>query len=164
MNDLYHATQIVRENIYCSLATASKNGEPWNSPVYYSYDHDLNLYWASSIEAMHSQFLKVNPIAFIAIYKSTAAPRTATALYLKGQVEIVLDGRLNDVVQQHFKRVNEKTLFTGNDYRDPSPERFYQFTPQKVWILGKPITQQGHLIDTRIELSINELKEFLKRG
>jgi len=164
MDDLTQTSKILSENIYCCLATASKDGMPWNTPIFYSYDHKLNLYWASAIDSMHSQHLKENPQAFIVIYNSTAAPRTATALYLQGQVETVANHRLDERVQQHFKRVNEDSLFTGNYYREHSPERLYQFSTQQAWLLGKPKNKAGHLIDTRKELFITELKQSLKES
>jgi len=164
ISNLSQAIQILKDNIYCCLATASKEGMPWNTPVFYSYDHELTVYWASSIESVHSQYLKENSQAFIVIYNSTAAPRTATALYLQGHVETVPDHRLDERVQQHFKRVGEDSLFTGNHYRGASPERLYQFSTQKAWLLGEPLDKAGHLIDIRKELSINQLKQSLKKA
>jgi len=163
MDKFRQAEKILSENIYCCIATTSKAGSPWNTPVFYSYDQKLNLYWASAIDSMHSQNLKENPSAFIVIYNSSAAPRTATALYLQGQVNTVADHHLDEIVQRHFKRVNEDSLFTGDYYRDSSPERLYQFNTQKAWILGKPMNKERHSIDTRKELCINELKSLLKK-
>ena len=161
MNELLQASKILSENIYCCVATSSKNGLPWNTPVFYSYDHDLNLYWASATDSVHSHFIKENPSAFIVVYNSTAPPRSATALYLQGYVEILENEKLDQVVHQHFKRVNEDSLFTGDYYRGSSPERIYKFMSQNVWILGKPVTKQEHPIDSRKELPLNELKKHL---
>ncbi|MES2206879.1 MAG: pyridoxamine 5'-phosphate oxidase family protein [Pseudomonadota bacterium] len=161
MNSLNQAINILSENIYCSVATASKEGVPWNTPVFYSYDQHLNLYWASAIDAVHSRFLRENPLAFIVVFNSSAPARCATAVYLQGHVHIVSDDILDNKVIQHFKRVNEDSLFTGDYYRGSSPERLYAFTPEKVWVLGEPVDQGGHPVDARTELSLDALRKYL---
>ena len=160
-NDLTHVTNILLENIYCAVATSSLAGQPWNTPVYYSLDSACRLYWASSIEAVHSGFLAENPRAFISIFDSTAAPRTATGLYLRGEVAVVSDDFLDLVVERHFRRVGEPSGFTGASYLGESPERIYCFTPLQLWFLGTPSPKRGHLIDRRVEVDLTALCQAL---
>lgn len=49
------AKEIVEKIIYATIATASKDGQPWNSPVYCAYDEDYNFYWSSWTENQHSK-------------------------------------------------------------------------------------------------------------
>ncbi len=162
-NALIHVTKILLENIYCAVATSSLAGQPWNSPVYYSLDSSCHLYWASSIEAVHSRFLAENPRAFISIFDSTAAPRTATGIYLRGEVAVLSDDSLDLVVERHFRRVGEPSAFTAASYLDESPERIYCFTPLQLWVLGTPEPKRGHLIDRRLEVDLTALCQALEK-
>ena len=44
MNNVALAKKIIEEIWYITIATASKNSIPWNSPVYFAYDEDYNFY------------------------------------------------------------------------------------------------------------------------
>lgn len=46
--------------IHMSLATSNGN-RPWVCEVHFSYDDELNLYFASSIESRHGQEIAANP-------------------------------------------------------------------------------------------------------
>jgi nitroimidazol reductase NimA-like FMN-containing flavoprotein (pyridoxamine 5'-phosphate oxidase superfamily) len=58
----------VRDIKYITIATASKTGQPWNSPVYSAFDGAYNFYWASDREGQHSRNIRENPQVFLAIY------------------------------------------------------------------------------------------------
>ena len=54
------AASLISEQIYCTLATASTDGIPWSTPLFYVFDQDLHLYWSSAITSQHSQNLTQN--------------------------------------------------------------------------------------------------------
>ena len=156
-----HAAAILVENLYATVATCSPSGEPWASPVYYSLDRKCRLFWASAVDAVHSRFLMDNPRAFVCIYDSTAPPRTATGLYLRGRAEPVLDDGVDRIVARHFERVGEQTAMTGASYLADSPERVFRFTPAELWVLGQPEKKDGHLIDRRVEVALADVQAVL---
>ncbi len=156
------ATNILVENIYCSVATCSCAGEPWSSPLYYSLDTRCCLYWASAMAAVHSRFLEENPRAFVSIFDSSAPPRTATGLYLRGDVEQVDEASLDMVVERHFARVRESNILTGKNYLNESPERMYCFSPVEIWVLGCPEAVDGHHIDQRVRISLEDLHQAIE--
>ena len=157
-----HAAEILVENIYCSVATCSKNGDPWSSPLFYSLDSCCNLFWASAVSAVHSRFLSRNPRAFIAIYDSSAPPRTATGLYLRGKVEVILNSSVDTVVARHFDRVREDNSLTGESYMNDSPERMYCFSPSELWTLGEPEERNGHFVDQRVSVTLEDMRQALE--
>ena len=75
MNDISNylktPAKIINDILYATIATADKNGQPWNSPVYSAFDEDLNFYWTSAKDSQHSQNIRENPKRFIVIYDST---------------------------------------------------------------------------------------------
>lgn len=66
MNDQYskRVKKILQTIKYATIATASKNGKPWNSPVAHIYDDQLNIYWFSDKESQHSQNVRKNENVF----------------------------------------------------------------------------------------------------
>ena len=62
MSDIHNqkAAGIIKKIIYITLATASQDGQPWNSPLYSGFDKDLNFYWASDHNSVHSSNIKTN--------------------------------------------------------------------------------------------------------
>lgn len=51
-NDLFQrAKDIVESNEYITIATASRDGQPWNTPVYAVHDEQYNFFWSSWIQA-----------------------------------------------------------------------------------------------------------------
>ena len=155
------AAQLLVENIYCSLGTSSLDGCPWISPVYYSINEKVNIFWASSVNSKHSLLLVENPRAFISIYDSASPPRQANGLYLSGFAQEIIDSSINDIVIRHFDRVNEQSNFTGKDFSANAPEHIYRFNPDKIWILDHPKIVQGHPIDQKIEVPIIDLQQKL---
>lgn len=40
-----------------TVATASSEGEPWISPLFFGYNEKFNLYWASDKDAKYSKLI-----------------------------------------------------------------------------------------------------------
>jgi general stress protein 26 len=80
-----HTAQVARilKNIrYATIATASKDGKPWNSPVAFYMDHELNIYWSSDKNSQHSQNIRANNEVFIVIYDSTVQEAEGEGVYI----------------------------------------------------------------------------------
>jgi general stress protein 26 len=59
---------------YATLATVTKDGDPWNTPLAaFRFNDDYTFYWASWQNNHHSQNIRANGKAFIAVYDSTPA-------------------------------------------------------------------------------------------
>ncbi len=49
------AKDIVGKILYITLATSTKNGIPWNSPLCTAFDKDYNFYWTPDWNGQHSK-------------------------------------------------------------------------------------------------------------
>ncbi len=75
------ARRLLTETQNMVLASASSDGEPWVSPLFFVADGPQRLYWTSEPSARHSRNLHANPRAAIVIYDDLPG-RPADGLYL----------------------------------------------------------------------------------
>src|SRR5260221_1164720 len=158
MNDKLNkrAKEIIEKILYITIATASKDGTPWNSPVYSAFDEDYNFFWASDQNGQHSMNIAQNNKVFIVIYDSTVPEGTGEGVYIQARVSMLtepkdiehalsyLDGRVN-------KKKDKKTRIA--EFQGDNPRRVYKAIPQKVWINGDGDVN-GKYIDIRMEVSL----------
>jgi general stress protein 26 len=53
------SAKVILEKIhYINIATVNEDGSPWNTPVSASHDEQLNFYWGSSPDSVHSQNIR----------------------------------------------------------------------------------------------------------
>ena len=74
--------QLVEENIYMTIATSSKSGNPWIANIFYAHDKNYNFYWYSPKDSLHSRYLEENPRIAISIFDSTAIGDNVDAIYI----------------------------------------------------------------------------------
>src|ERR671933_588985 len=79
------AKAIIEKILYIAIATASKDGTPWNSPVYSAFDENYNIYWASDQNGQHSKNIAENDKIFIVIYDSTVPEGTGEGVYIQAK-------------------------------------------------------------------------------
>ncbi|MDA0265928.1 MAG: pyridoxamine 5'-phosphate oxidase family protein [Cyanobacteria bacterium] len=157
---LTQARQIIAANIYCTLSTCSAAGWPWASPLFFAYNPNWHLYWSSAIASRHSQNLAQNQgRAAIAIYSTQAGEGKGQGLYLSGVAGELPPDQVDAVMQALFQRAGgDPPQRTAADYRDASPRRFYRFQPAAAWITGARLAVGNQLVDTKIELSLVDLR------
>jgi uncharacterized pyridoxamine 5'-phosphate oxidase family protein len=158
--DISRAKAILGKIRYATIATASKNGKPWNSPVAHEYDKDLNIYWFSDKNNQHSKNVRENPEVFIVMYDSTVPEGEGVGLYIEATATEVTD---SDEIT--FARRIKK----GSDYDRPADDflgdavrRVYKAMPQRVWLNDAEMRDGVFIRDYRIELSLEQLQEELK--
>jgi uncharacterized protein YhbP (UPF0306 family) len=155
---LQKARYIIDSNYYCTLSTCSPDGFPWASPVFFAYDQDWNIYWASATASRHSQNLHHNRgRAAIAIYSTSADEGKGQGLYLSGIAGELEPERTPSVMKIFLNRVDKPPVRTEADYLPPSYRRLYHFRPQEVWITGERAAFGNVLVDTKIQLNLADL-------
>src|SRR5205809_6510000 len=89
MNDHHlNSVKTILEKIhYINLATVCEDGSPWNTVVSVSHDNQLNFFWGSSPENIHSKNIRRDARVFATIYDSTVPEGTGEGLYLVGKAE-----------------------------------------------------------------------------
>lgn len=154
----YNAYSIVNKIRYITLATASKDGIPWNTPLGFKIDKDLNVFWISEYAKQHSRNIRENDQAFIVIYDSTVPEARGEAVYISAQAH-----ELSAPEDIRYAR----RLFKGNDENaleklsGDSLHRAYRAIPHKLWINGPADTHPDTWRDTRFALDITKLKSLL---
>ena len=152
------AREIISTNLYCTLSTCSGDGYPWVSPVFFAYDQNWNIYWSSATAAKHSQNLANNQgRVAIAIFKSVIPQGTAQGLYLSGVASELKPDEFERVYKLLEERAGKKFNRTPQDYQGTSPRRIYQFKPHQGWVTGKREPVGNQLVDTKIEISLENL-------
>jgi len=162
------ASHILETNLYCTLSTASPDGEPWISPVFFAFDQQWHLYWCSAVASKHSQNIEQNlgKVA-VAIFDSTVSEATGKGLYFYGIAQKVKTELLPVVLELTYQRSSKlRKMKTAQDFTVDSVRQLYQFVPEKAWITGERLPVGDHLVDTKIALDLKwcTLQEKLYRN
>ena len=153
MDKIEKAKKIISEILYITLATSSKGGGPWNTPVYSSYDENYNFFWVSSPESRHSKNIKENNRIAIVIYNSTDPEGTGRGVYIQATAHEVIDEKeIEKALGLLYGRKN-KAPKPITDFLGDSPRRVYQAVPQKFW-MNETQKVNGHPVDVRTEVDI----------
>jgi general stress protein 26 len=134
MRHIQSIKEILKNIHYITIATVCDDGSPWNSPVSASFDTDLNFYWGSSRENIHSKNISRDSRVFVVIYDSTAPEGTGEGVYMSGEATEL-----------------------GPEEHNPSVTK-YKFSPSKFWINDVTLDEFGkYLNDVRIEINKENL-------
>lgn len=149
------AKQIVQRNIYMTIATCSSDGIPWNSPVYFAYDEEFNLFWASDKNAQHSKNVKENNNVFIVIYDSTLPEGHGEGVYIKAKAAELSDPNdIKNALALLFSRKNQDPKKrTPQEFLNDYPRRVYKAIPEKFW-MNDAGNINGNFVDTRTEVKL----------
>lgn len=159
---LTKAYDILNNHRYLNLATVTPENLPWNTPLYYAFDKDLNFYWHSWVHNQHSHSIQTNPNAYITIYEAANIPGFATGVYMQGTAKVA-DGVQETLTGlKHIYIRQDKPVKDIAMFQDPHPRRVYMFTPQQVWLNNLNRELDNHqIVDTRAEMNLNELKNYI---
>ncbi len=154
MNYEARAKQIIEENIYLTLATASKDGVPWISPLYCVYDKDYNFYWTSASHSRHSQYLKENGgVAAFVIFNSSAEAGEGDGVYFEGKVREMSDEQeLSEIVKIFYGRRGKEPR-PASGFLNGAPRRMYKAVFERAWI-NDVEKIDGYIVDKKIELKL----------
>ncbi len=147
------AKEIISQIIYITVATSSKDGLPWNSPVYSAYDENYNFFWTSSPHSQHSKNIAENSNIFIVIYNTGDPEGTGEGVYIKAKAFEMNDpNEMDKALRPYYERKNKpvkpSSAFLGN-----GPRRLYKAVPEKVWVNTNE-NLDGYIIDKRIEIKL----------
>lgn len=154
------ARKVIRNILYITLATATKDAEPWNSPVYSAFDKKYTFYWASWSENQHSKNIRENEHVFVAIYDSTVPEGTGFGVYMKGkayQLGLKDSGEILKALKLLYQRKNKKPRKL-QEFLGIFPRRVYKFVPEQVWVNGDGKIN-GNYVDMRVEITKEMLGE-----
>ena len=154
-NPADRAKNILQNIIYATVATSDKNGQPWNSPVRYVHDDNLNIYWFSDKEGQHSKNVRENENVFIVIYDSTVPEGNGDGLYIQAKAYEVVDPKEVLLARQIKKGEGKEGVvddFLGNSIR-----RVYKAVPEQMWVNAAEIKDGMFIRDYRLEVPLEDL-------
>lgn len=85
------ARAVLDANSYAVLATATADGTPWASPVWFAHAAYRELFWVSAPDSRHSRNIVARPRIAMVVFDSTAAPNTGQAVYMSATAGRVTD-------------------------------------------------------------------------
>jgi nitroimidazol reductase NimA-like FMN-containing flavoprotein (pyridoxamine 5'-phosphate oxidase superfamily) len=139
--------EILVSNLYCNLATVCEDNSPWNSPVFFGYDDDMNLYWRSSTESVHSRNIDRTYKVFITVYDGQVAWGKGNGVYLQGTAaRLENQAEVKTALQYLDARTSQKSEV--QEFLGDNPRRVYKFVPSDVWT-NKDARIKGKFVDTR---------------
>lgn len=153
-----HAKNILKNIRYATIATASSAAKPWNSPVAHSYDEDLNIYWFSDKEKIHSQNVRENENVFIVIYDSTLPNEQAEGVYIEAKAYEVEDPEIIRIA----RRAGGSSTDNVGKFLGESVHRCYKAVPQNIWINDAEKLDDDSWRDYRVEIPIDKLAKLMK--
>jgi general stress protein 26 len=147
------AKEIIRNILYITLATTSKEGWPWNSPVYSASDESYTFYWISYKNAQHSKNITENRRVFIVIYNSTVPEGTGVGVYIQAKAYVVTDEEeVQRAVNYLYQRIGgQPPPEKVKELQGDCPRRIYKAVLEKFWINARGEVD-GNYIDVREEV------------
>lgn len=155
------AAELLSTLLYANLATADDN-LPWNTPVTAVPAANLDLYWSSWTEAVHSKNIHANPNIFITYYDSTRARGTNNhrCLYLLCQATVV---SAPEEARMAHELIYPAAPISLDDFFGSGLRRFYRARPLRAWLncLSEQQLQPGTL-DMRQEVSLAAIRHAFR--
>lgn len=151
------AKNVIANNRYMTLSTASSDGKPWISPVFFSYDDQFNLYWVSNKNSRHSTLIRQNPQVAIVIFNSQAVDGEIDAVYIEAAVSELDDAKEIDIAVEALGRRYQKEEFRVKSMDAVTKDavwRIYKATPKAISKLTEGEYINGQYVDKRIEIKL----------
>jgi hypothetical protein len=148
------AKEVIDSIEYIDLATITKDGEPWSSPLWFVRDDQYNFYFYSPKKSQHSINIRDNGRGFVVIYDSRAPEGTGFGVYMTAQVnELNNIPDIKNAIKWIFTKKAKKKI--PEDFLGESPRRIYKVTPKQVWVNDSELTN-GLYLDYRIPIKLVE--------
>lgn len=136
MNDAEVVKDLIKNVQLMTIASTTDDGKPWVSPVSFVWDDDYNLYWVSSRESHHSDYIRQRPDVSIVVVGETSEGKM-DGVYFEATAEQIEDEAImTKVMNLLAERRPQLPKFKINSLADISGEaawRIYKATPSKVW-------------------------------
>lgn len=159
MSDYHNkrAKEILQKIIYATLATVTKEGKPWNSPVRHCFDSDMNIYWFSDKQNQHSQNVRENGRVFIVIYDSTVPEGDGEGVYFEATVEELTEP---EQIRKARRIKKGEGKDSPDDFMGDAIRRVYKATPTSAWMNDAEVKDGVFIRDYKVEIPLSELKEL----
>ena len=153
---LAFARRTLRHVATVALATASRDGQPWNTPVYAAFDGRA-FYWSSLTDAVHSVNIAANSAVFLAIFDSTAPDHSGRGVYVRATARELTDPQSIAIGLGALAARKRESPKPVEDHVAPRPQRVYEAVAESMWtnVLHE---ERGYFFDERIQIDIADLR------
>ena len=146
--------ELLEQNHYCVLSTSDQQGNPWSTPLFYTYDDRWQLYWISALNSHHSRLLAENPKAATVIYQPPGVAQETSALFLSGSVAVCSGDGVELALKLYAKRTGLGVSGRPEDYMGESLCRIFCLETKQAFTLQEPEWEDNLLLDKRVEVTI----------
>jgi hypothetical protein len=115
----------------CSLATIDDEQKPWNVCVEFACDEQLNIFWKSRMDTLHSQYIAVRPDVSICVF-SRQSPVGDFGLYFKARAREVADEKQKSYIISYLYK--DRELPPASKFSGAAPTRLYMAEVSAVWL------------------------------
>lgn len=131
------ARALAADNSYLTLATATRDGTPWATPVWFAARGLDEFVWASKPGARHSVNIDENARVSIVIFDSSRPPGGGSALYVSADAHLVDDAGFEDAFRIYDTRSIEHGLGAWDParLRAPARHRLYRAVALESFVL-----------------------------
>jgi pyridoxamine 5'-phosphate oxidase-like protein len=149
------AKRVIDGNRYMTIATVDDQGRPWVTPVYFSPEGYMHLYWISSPDAQHSRNVDARPEVSIVVFDSQVPIGGAEAVYMRARAQEMSEPTLEQCAAAFRPRFEGVRTFAPDELRPPAKLRLYLATVAEHWVLirgSDPVWGRG--IDSRLAVTL----------
>ncbi len=145
------AQYILEHNKYMVVATSTKSGKPWASPVFYAHDDNFNFYFLSAIDSLHAKNLVENPDVALVIYDSKQPIGFAEQIQVLGKATVLDLKEVGKAIEVYCEKlfpnskINPLERYRPGDYSGASEFRFFKIVPTKFYTTGPERREEVHL-------------------
>ena len=147
------AQAILSQLAYITLSTATKDGVPWNAPVYAAFDEAYTFFWVSAKYARHSQNIRANQRIAIVVYDSTVPPGTGKGVYMEARAYELTDSRECRHAFAYLRRRGWEHPPSVDMVVGATLRGVYKAVPENIWISA--VDSNG--LDGRVEVDVLEM-------
>lgn len=163
MDLIERARETLQRIANASLATVSRDGLPWNSPVFVAWSPSLAIYWSSHRDSVHSQNIANRPDVFVVVFDSTAPDESGRAVYVRATAhelrdEAAIQHALDCLALRRQEKPKHAADFVGTPLR-----RIYKAVPETMWTNVVKM-EEGHYFDERVVIDPQSLGPLGQRG
>jgi uncharacterized protein YhbP (UPF0306 family) len=118
------------------LATCADN-EPWACNLHFYSDDDLNIYWISSQESLHSQQIAANPkvAAAILTHANTPGENYVVGMSIGGTAELLDETEVDAVNEAYCAKHTRLPEEVREQVRGEAANKFYVLRPNKIILI-----------------------------
>jgi nitroimidazol reductase NimA-like FMN-containing flavoprotein (pyridoxamine 5'-phosphate oxidase superfamily) len=125
---------MLQANMHMVLSTADKNGNPWITPVAYTFDKNNSLYWVSSKDSRHSSNIRARKEIAIVIYMTEP---TRDAVYIEAEAqELANDTEITSAIEviNTRKQPDKYRVKSLTDVSGQASWRVYKAVPKTMYV------------------------------